>query len=95
MVGWAGRWPVESVRVEAPGEEEEARRDAPEKVPGLATGLAEQSSGKRGISSSSLLREDKVEGQRTWRRHRMAGAAAWPRVASAVTRRWRVRLSGG
>jgi hypothetical protein len=26
--------------VEAPGEEEEARRDAPEKAPGLATGLA-------------------------------------------------------
>jgi hypothetical protein len=41
MVGWAGRWPVESVHVEAPGEEEEARRDAPEKVPGLATGLAD------------------------------------------------------
>jgi hypothetical protein len=41
MVGWAGRWPVESVRVEVPGEEEEARRDAPEKVPGLATGLTD------------------------------------------------------
>jgi hypothetical protein len=41
MVGWAGRWPVESVRVEVPGEEEEARRDALEKVPGLATGLAD------------------------------------------------------
>jgi hypothetical protein len=41
MVGWAGRWLVESVRVEAPEEEEEARRDAPEKVPGLATGLAD------------------------------------------------------
>jgi hypothetical protein len=41
MVGWAGRWPVESVCVEAPGEEEEARRDAPEKVPGLATGLVD------------------------------------------------------
>jgi hypothetical protein len=41
MVGWAGRWPMESVRVEAPGEEEEARRDASKKVPGLATGLAD------------------------------------------------------
>jgi hypothetical protein len=41
MVGWAGRWPMESVRVEVPGEEEEARRDAPEKVPGLATRLAD------------------------------------------------------
>jgi hypothetical protein len=37
----------------------------------------EQSSGKREISSSSLLREDKAEGRRTWRRHRMAGAWRW------------------
>jgi hypothetical protein len=36
-----GRWPVESVCVVAPEEEEEARRDALEKAPGLATGLAD------------------------------------------------------
>jgi hypothetical protein len=36
-----GRWPVESVRMEAPEEEEEARWDAPEKAPDLATGLAD------------------------------------------------------
>jgi hypothetical protein len=41
MVGWAEWWPVESVRVEAPGEEEEARRDALEKGFGLAIGLAD------------------------------------------------------
>jgi hypothetical protein len=32
---------MESVHVEPPGEEEEARWDAPEKAPGLATGLAD------------------------------------------------------
>jgi hypothetical protein len=37
----------------------------------------EQSSGKIEISSSSLLHEDKAEGRRTWRRHRMAGAWRW------------------
>jgi hypothetical protein len=36
-----GRWPVESVRVEAPGEEEEAQLDARKKAPGLATGLVD------------------------------------------------------
>jgi hypothetical protein len=37
----------------------------------------EQSSDKREIPSSSLLREDKAEGRCTWRRHRMAGAWRW------------------
>jgi hypothetical protein len=37
----------------------------------------EQSSGKREIPYSSLLREDKAEGWRTWRRHCMADAWRW------------------
>jgi hypothetical protein len=44
-----GRWPVESVRVEALGEEEEARRDAPEKAPRLgdwARGRVEEEDGR-------------------------------------------------
>jgi hypothetical protein len=138
MVGWAGRWPVESVHVEAPGEEEEARRDAPEKVPGFATGLADawrrRTGARRQITRlvAQWYGSSAAGEQRSARLHSMArsraaakeefpprrcfarirsrgsarggdtawlarggGAVAWPRVASAVTRRWRVRLSGG
>jgi hypothetical protein len=50
----------------------------------------EQSSGKRENSSSSQLREDKAEGgarggDTAWPA-RGGGAAAWPRVASVMTR---------
>jgi hypothetical protein len=138
--------------VEAPEEEEEARRDAPEKVPGLATGLADawrrRTGARRQITrlvaqwyGSSAAGEQRARGgeQRNARLHSMArsraaakeefpprrcfarirsrgsarggdtalpargggmaacggGAEAWPRVVSALTRRWRVRLSGG
>jgi hypothetical protein len=122
--------------VEAPGEEEEARRDAPEKAPGLATGLADawrrRTGARRQITrlvarwhGSSVAGEQRARGgeQRNARLHSMArsraaakekipprrcfarirprggarggdtawparggGAAAWPRVASAVAR---------
>jgi hypothetical protein len=65
----------------------------------------EQSSGKRENFSSSLHREDKAEGRRTWRRHRMAGAWRWRGSmaahggrgdeAMACAFKWWVRLTGG
>jgi hypothetical protein len=58
--GTARRWPVSR------GHVEESR----ERVTSLDG--EEQSSGKREIPSSSLLREDKAEGRRTWRRQRRA-----------------------
>jgi hypothetical protein len=50
-----GRWSVESIRVEAPGEEEETRRDAPEKAPGLATGLADAADHPAGGAVARLV----------------------------------------
>jgi hypothetical protein len=135
--------------VEAPGEEEEARLDAPEKAPGLATGLADvwrrRTGTRRQITrlvawwhGSSAAGEERARGgeQRNAWLHSMArsraaakekippcftrirprggarggdtawptrggGAAAWPRVASVVTRqparsvRWLVPLTCG
>jgi hypothetical protein len=57
------------------GGAEGTRRRAEERVASLDG--EEQSSGKREIPYSSLLREDKAEGWRTWRRHCMAGAWRW------------------
>jgi hypothetical protein len=84
-----GRWPVESVRVEAPGEEEEARRDAPEKAPGLPTGLTDvwrrRTGARRQITrlvarwhGSSTAGEQRAHGgeQRNARLHSMARSRA-------------------
>jgi hypothetical protein len=84
-----GRWLVESVHVEAPREEEEARRDAPKKAPGLATGLADawrrRTGTRRQITrlvarwhGSSAAGEQRARGgeQRNARLHSMARSRA-------------------
>jgi hypothetical protein len=83
------RWSVESIRVEVPGEEEEARQDAPEKAPGLATGLTDawrrRTGARRQITrlvarwhGSSAVGEQRAGGgeQRNARLHSMARSRA-------------------
>jgi hypothetical protein len=83
------RWPVESVRVEAQREEEEAQWDAPEKAPGLATGLVDawrrRTGARRQITrlvawwlGSSVAGEQRARGgeQRNTQLHSMARSKA-------------------
>jgi hypothetical protein len=104
-----GRWPVESVHVEAPGEEEEAQWDAQEKAPGLATGLADvwrrRTGARRQIirlvarwHGSSAAGEQRARGgeQRNARLHSMARSRAATKKKSPPRRYFaRIRPRGG